>query len=313
MSALHSPPAQVVRKAIEWSLRLRQPEVDPRLYEQCTRWRSAHADHEQAWQRVQTLSNELGSTFAALPGAGQAFDTLENSARRLSRRRALKLLSGTLLLGGAGSWLVRDYPSWSADFSTGIGQCQSYRLADGSQLQLNTDSAVSLAGAGQLQLERGELLLNCTSPIRVAGRHGHFETQAGRFVIRQEASRTRVSVLQGQLRIQHADSPVTLVPAGQHYWVDNTGVQRLAELDMEAGAWAEGLIVTRNMRLADFLTEVGRYLRGHLGCTDDIAGLRLSGVYRLADTDQLLAMLPKTLPVQLNYRTRWWITLQRQA
>lgn len=56
-----------------------------------------------------------------------------------------------------------------------------------------------------------------------------------------------------------------------------------------------------------------QYRRGHLGCTDDIAGLRLSGVYRLADTDQLLAMLPKTLPVQLNYRTRWWITLQRQA
>lgn len=313
MSAVHSPSPQIVRQAIEWSLRLRQPEADPHLNEQCTRWRSAHADHEQAWQRVQILSHELGSTFAALPDAGQAFEALENSARRLSRRRALKLLSGTLLLGGAGSWLARDYPSWSADFTTAIGQCQSYRLADGSQLQLNTDSAVSLVGAGQLQLERGELLLNCVSSIRVAGRHGHFETQPGRFVIRQESSRTRVSVLQGQLNIQRAGSPDTLVTGGQHYWVNATGVQRLAELDMEAGAWAEGLIVTRNMRLADFLAEVGRYRRGHLGCTDEIAGLRLSGVYRLADTDQLLAMLPKTLPVQLSYRTHWWVTLQRQA
>lgn len=313
MSTLHSPSAQVVRQAIDWSLRLRQPEVDPHLHEQCTRWRSAHTDHEQAWQRVQSLSNELGSTFAALPGAGQAFETLENSARRLSRRRALKLLSGTLLLAGTGSWLARDYPSWSADFSTAIGQCQSYRLADGNQLQLNTDSAVSLAGPGQLQLARGELLLNCASPIRVAGRHGHFEARAGRFVIRQEALDTRVSVLQGQLSIHGLNGSVIPVAAGQHYRVDSTGVQRIAEPDMDPGAWAEGLIVTRNMRLADFLAEVRRYRRGHLGCTDDIAGLRLSGVYRLADTDQLLAMLPRTLPVQLNYRTRWWITLQRQV
>ncbi|MCQ9427416.1 DUF4880 domain-containing protein [Pseudomonas sp. LJDD11] len=313
MSTLHSPSAQVVRQAIDWSLRLRQPEVDPHLYEQCTQWRSAHADHEQAWQRVQTLSSDLNSTFDALPGAGQTFETLENSARQLSRRRTLKLLSGTVLLGSAGSWLARDYPAWNADFSTGIGQCQSYRLADGSQLQLNTDSVASLAGPGQLQLERGELLLDCTTPVSVAGRHGHFEAQAGRFVIRQEASRSRVSVLQGKLSIHGVGGPVTQVAAGQHYWVDTKGVQRLAELDMEAGAWAQGLIVTRNMRLADFLAELGRYRRGYLGCTDDIAGLRLSGVYRLADTDQLLAMLPKTLPVQLNYRTRWWITLQRQV
>jgi ferric-dicitrate binding protein FerR (iron transport regulator) len=39
--------------------------------------------------------------------------------------------------------------------------------------------------------------------------------------------------------------------------------------------------------------------------------LRLSGVFRLEDTDKLLAILPQTLPVQLRYRTRWWVTLER--
>ncbi|MNW08973.1 fec operon regulator FecR [compost metagenome] len=82
---------------------------------------------------------------------------------------------------------------------------------------------------------------------------------------------------------------------------------------MEAGAWVDGLIVTRDMRLADFLKEVNRYRRGYLVCASDIADLRLSGVFRLEDTDKLLAILPRTLPVQLRYRTRWWVTLERQV
>ncbi|MNP84020.1 fec operon regulator FecR [compost metagenome] len=67
------------------------------------------------------------------------------------------------------------------------------------------------------------------------------------------------------------------------------------------------------MRLADFLKEVNRYRRGYLACASDIADLRLSGVFRLEDTDKLLAILPRTLPVQLRYRTRWWVALERQA
>ncbi|MNN96196.1 fec operon regulator FecR [compost metagenome] len=67
------------------------------------------------------------------------------------------------------------------------------------------------------------------------------------------------------------------------------------------------------MRLGDFINEVGRYRPGYLTCTADITHLRLSGVFRLEDTDKLLAILPHTLPVQLRYRTRWWVTLERQA
>lgn len=86
-----------------------------------------------------------------------------------------------------------------------------------------------------------------------------------------------------------------------------------APLDMDAGAWVDGLIVTRNMRLREFLNEVARYRHGYLTCSSDIADLRLSGVFRLDSTDKQMAILPQTLPVQLRYRTRWWVTLERQV
>jgi len=56
-----------------------------------------------------------------------------------------------------------------------------------------------------------------------------------------------------------------------------------------------------------------RCRNGYLTCAADIADLRLSGGFRLEDTDTLLATLAWTLPVQLRYRSRWWVTLERQV
>ncbi len=69
--------------------------------------------------------------------------------------------------------------------------------------------------------------------------------------------------------------------AGQSYRIAAAGVRRLERPQMDAVAWADGLIVTRDMRLADFLAEVARYRNGYLGCAAEVADLRLSGVYRL--------------------------------
>lgn len=325
-SRQRQPSPQVVKQAIQWSMRLNNSSADPGLRKQCEQWRTEHADHECAWQRIQTLSNELNSSFQALPGSGAAFEALENSAQRLGRRQALKLLSGIVVLGSA-AWVSRDmapWQQWQADFATNVGQRNSYRLQDGTRLQLNTDSAVDQdfnTLHRLINLTRGEILVACGAdsqsiaprPLLVQSRHGLFEGISGRFVVRQDQDRTRVSVTEGSLIIRSpATSPIN-VKAGQSYSVSGQRATLLPALDMEAGAWSEGLIVTKDMRLGDFLAEVGRYRRGYLGCADDIADLRLSGVFRLEDTDKLLAVLPQTLPVKLSYHTRWWVTLQRQA
>lgn len=318
--------AQVVKQAIQWSMRLNNCSTDPGLRKQCEQWRTEHVDHECAWQRIQALSNELNSSFKALPGSGATFEALEKSAQRLGRRQALKLLSGIAVLGSA-AWFSRDlapWQQWQADFATNVGQRSSYRLQDGTDLQLNTDTAVDQDFNAQhrlISLTRGEILVACGAdshsvaprPLLVQSRHALLEGIGARFVVRQDQDSTRVSVTKGSLIIRSpANKPVD-VTAGQSYSVSGQRATLLPPLDLEADAWADGLIVTKGMRLGDFLAEVGRYRRGHLGCADDIADLRLSGVFRLDDTDRLLEVLPQTLPVMLSYRTRWWVTLQRQA
>ncbi|WP_434674494.1 FecR domain-containing protein [Pseudomonas sp. R1-15] len=318
------PSQQVVKQAIHWLLRLRNHAANPALRQQCEAWRIAHHDHELAWQRVQSLHSELTSSLRAVPGARTALETLETSAQRLGRRQALKLLSGVAVMGCA-AWLGKDlgWQPWSADFATATGERRGFQLPDGTRLELNTNSAADLdytASQRLITLTRGEIMLTCGRdpgrPLLVKSRHGLFEGLEGRFVVRQDNDCTRLSVTSGHVAIRShvgSDGVPIQVEAGQSYLINASTAALAPPLDMDAGAWADGLIVTRNMRLEDFLNEVGRYRRGYLKCSASIADLRLSGVFRLADTDKLLAVLPHTLPVQIHYRTRWWITVERTA
>ena len=324
------PHQQVVKQAIHWLLRLRNNSANSRLRQQCDVWRAEHHEHELAWQRVQSLQAELSSNLRAVPGAQVAFNTLENSAQGLGRRQALKLLSGALLMGSA-AWLGKDatgWQQWTADFATATGERRGFQLPDGTRLELNTASAVDLDYNAQqrlIKLTRGEVIVTCGGidegspfdrPLRVQSRQGVYEGVGARFILRQDGDCTRLSVTGGMVLIHSplaADGTPTQVQAGQSYLIDHHQARLAPPLNMDAGAWVDGLIVTRNMRLGDFLDEVGRYRHGYLTCSADIADLRLSGVFRLENTDRLLAILPQTLPVQLRYRTRWWVTLERQA
>ena len=321
-TARSGPDPQVVKQAISWALRLRNNRANERLHAQCEHWREAHHDHELAWQRVQALQRELNSQMAAIPGAHAA---LENVAQGLGRRRALKVLSGVVLVGSA-AWISRDmtgWQRWTSDFATATGERRSVQLPDGTRLQLNTDSAVNLAFNAQqrlITLLRGEILVTCGSPssapLLVHTRHGLLEGIDGHFSVRQDNDCTRLSVVSGNVAIHSphtADGLATQVHTGETYLISHTHAALSAPLTMDMGAWADGLIVTRDMRLADFVSEVGRYRQGYLGCAAAIGDLRLSGVFRLEDTDKLLAIVAQTLPVQVRYRTRWWVSLERSA
>ncbi|MDX9672097.1 MULTISPECIES: FecR domain-containing protein [unclassified Pseudomonas] len=320
------PPQQVVKQAIHWLLRLRNNHGNTRLSRQCEAWRAEHLEHELAWQRVQSLQAELSHNLRAVPGAHVAFNTLENSAQGLGRRQALKLLSGALLMGSA-AWLAKDtsaWQQWRADYATATGERRGFQLPDGTRIELNTASAVDLDYTAQqrlIKLTRGEIIVTCggndegaafNRALRVQSRHGIYEPTNARFILRQDSDCTRLSVTTGRVAIHSGGTSVEAL-AGQTYLIDHHQVRPAPPLDMDAGAWVDGLIVTRNMRLGDFLNEVGRYRQGFVTCASAVADLRLSGVFRLEDTDKLLAILPQTLPVQLRYRTRWWVTLEPVA
>jgi len=69
------------------------------------------------------------------------------------------------------------------------------------------------------------------------------------------------------------------------------------------------VLAADNMRLDAFLAELGRYRKGWLRCDPQVAALRISGAFQLADTDAVLANLAHLLPVQISARTPYWVTV----
>jgi transmembrane sensor len=69
------------------------------------------------------------------------------------------------------------------------------------------------------------------------------------------------------------------------------------------------MLVAHDMPLAEFIGELARYRPGRLACDPAIAHLRVSGIYPLADTTQVLDMLTRTLPVDVRQTTRFWVSV----
>lgn len=240
------PDAKAVKQAIQWMLRLRESGHEPTLQQQCAQWRSAHHEHEQAWQRVVHLHQDLD--LRSIPGAGLALQTLETSQQRLHRRQALKLLGGVVMAGSA-AWLAKDLDAisaWASDYATGTGERRVFTLPGGSLLQLNTRSAVDLAFNEQqrmVRLKQGELMITCNArhPVLVQTRDALLEGFEGRFVAYQDNDCTRVSVSHGKVAIHRPGNGQLLwIESGQNWRLDAEGAHPLAHLNMDAMAWTEG-------------------------------------------------------------------------
>ena len=63
-------------------------------------------------------------------------------------------------------------------------------------------------------------------------------------------------------------------------------------------------------RLGDVIDELARYRPGVLQCDAASARLRVSGTFRLDSTDAVLANLQATLPIQVKYFTRYWVSVK---
>jgi len=67
-----------------------------------------------------------------------------------------------------------------------------------------------------------------------------------------------------------------------------------------------------NQPLGQFLRELSRYRPGWLRWDPALESLRVTGTFRLDDTDRVLALLAASLPVAVQARSRYWITLVAQ-
>lgn len=317
-SSLPSLPGETVDQAIEWAVRLNYNQPDQATHQAFEVWLAGDESHRLAWARLQSLNERFAGVSTGL--ARQALGKLPEA--RLQRRQVLNLLALFAALGTT-AWGSRDSAPIQrllADYSTGVGEHQRWTLADGSLLELNTDSAVRLrfdAVARVVELLRGELYLASGAdassvhyrPMRVATAFGEFEALGTRFNVRLAADGCRLGVSEGRVRMQPHTGAAAIAQAGETWLLRSDGVQRLPGNANDATAWRDGLLTARNMPLGDLVAELGRYRPGYLGCDPQVAGRAVSGNFNLHDIDATLAFIAKVQGLRLHAMTRYWLRL----
>ncbi|MFJ4065937.1 FecR domain-containing protein [Pseudomonas sp. NPDC089996] len=300
---------EVARQAAHWHMLMLDDGVSPAQREACTRWRAAAPEHERAWQKAERVRAQLGLLPPRL-----AMGTLDRE-----RRQAMKQLLTLAIVAPLGYLGYRQLSPQPA-YATVVGQHRRFTLADGTLLDLNTDTVVDVRLEERqrlITLQRGEVLVvsgpDASSthhrPLRVASGQGLMEAMGTRFMVRQRERSTQLSVLEGAVRVSPFEGARHTIEAGQQLTFDAQGQGHRGIAREQDSLWTQGQLVVEDMPLRQFLSELGRYRSGWLRCQPEAAHLRISGTFQLGNTDAILAALPATLPVNVDYRTRYWVTV----
>lgn len=316
MTASQPMARNVARRAAHWAMLVHCGDATPADIDACRRWRAADPEHERAWQLAERMQQKIGTLAPDL-----AMTTL-GRGRRHERRASLKAL--LLLMTTAPvayvAWRNDALPDWAADRRTAVGEQRSITLADGTRLRLNTDSAIDIRfnqderlvilRRGEIQVETGHTPEYAARPFIVATEHGRMRALGTRFVARRESGLTRISVQEGAVEIRPAaGAAVRVLQAGQKTSFSADRVDAPVAGGRHADAWTRGILYASDMPLGEFAAELARYQRGLLRCDPAVAQLRISGAFQLNRIGAVLEALPRSLPVGVAYRTRYWVTI----
>jgi transmembrane sensor len=207
-------------------------------------------------------------------------------------------------------------------YSTAFGEQRIVTLADGSVIELNTESALKVRftkDQRSIHLIKGEAFFrvahDATRPFVVSAGEASVKAVGTQFNVRMSADSTLVSVVEGTVEVRgdtqdtrfaaSAESAVS-VTTGEEASITSVSPQaskrHLAVAKLPASSpqrsvsWTRGRVEFENTALVDVLSEFQRYRDVRVLIEDDsIRELKLTGSFDAHDPDSALAYLA-TLP-----------------
>ncbi|WP_454256626.1 FecR family protein [Pseudomonas sp. Marseille-Q8238] len=268
-------------------------------------WRQLSPAHHAAARDAEALWGALPHTATA-----QRHDMAEPTGIPPRRWRGGAAIAASLAMIALTLGLYHQGPALYADHSTTTGERREIHLADGSQVWLNSGTALSVDFSDarrDIRLYRGEALFavakDSTRPFVVHAAEGEVRAVGTRFDVDLRDHQVEVRVSEGVVQVDSAGAPPARLTIGQglHYQ-QGQAPGAVHEVDLRAAdAWQRGKLIFNRQPLGEVLGELERYLPGKLYLTDDTLRAQLvSGVFELDDPQGMLDTLAQTQPVQIT-------------
>ncbi len=197
-------------------------------------------------------------------------------------------------------------------YATGIGERRVVMLADGTRVELNTNSSITVhyaSGHRTIDLERGEAVFRIARdprPFEVQAGQIHLHAAQAELGVRLLDQGAKVTVTQGQVQAQDfaqgARSAMHNLSAGSSALIDASlfHIAPLSDDEIRRGlAWRQGAIALSGETLAEAAEEFNRYNRRQIHVADpEAGGLHVGGYFETSDLDGFLRAITRTFPVK---------------
>lgn len=318
----HDIPEAVLDQAFRWAVVLNSGTAGPSDRQAFDTWLNKDLQHQTAWQRIQMIEQEFtAARSAAKPG----LKALKQVARQRQRKRRVAMGLGSLfsamLLFGLLFGLAPMRYQWQAQYVTATGEQQHIGLASGAHVYLNSHTAVDIENTPQgalVRLYQGEILVDSSAAAasdkpRIVTADARLTPIGTRFLVQKRDETTELTVTEGLVALEPVDGDddnEVRVKAGERWQVTGGQAAALRPSGLRPGAWIDGIVEADNARLGDVLDALDKHRRGWLRYDAAAADLRVTGIFRLDDTDSALRALERSLPVRIDRITDWWVTMK---
>ena len=261
---------------------------------QLTEWLAQDTAHRVAYLRLAAAWNQSKQLAPGASGAAAPPPAPDPAAQRPPHPRfsTWRIAATILVMAGAmAGWLALRPGLAEARYETALGARQTHTLVDGSRLTLNTATLLR-ARISQSErivwIDRGEAYFDIAHdrehPFVVVSGDQRITVLGTRFAVRRMDDGTRVMVVDGRVRVEHAQrarqAPVELI---KHQQVVATPAGMLKSEQsgdkIDQGlSWRDGKLIFDQITLAAAADEFNRYNQTQLVIADpQAAGLRIGG------------------------------------
>ena len=280
------------------------------IRERAAGWLVKRRDHDDWSERDQA---ELDGWLEKSSSHMVAYLRVDNAWRRVDRLRALrrpthekrqiasflKIAAALSVVVAFGAFIAGNRPvPREQEYATQIGGHETLKLDDGSRIELNTNTRLRTnvtSRARTVWLDSGEAYFqirhDSARPFVVYAA-GHRMTDLGtRFLVRSDAKRVQVALIEGEVRFKSSDAGVhghsALMTPGDLVvaTADSMSVTRepTQQLASQLG-WRRGLLVFKHTALQNAVNEFNRYNREQLVIADPaVAQLTIDGTFRTSN------------------------------
>ncbi len=270
-------------------------------------WLAASRAHRLAYWRQKAVWNSA-QRLVALRTREPARETAQKVAGMLTRF-ALHPLSWAAaaafaaVIGAAATHFVAT--THDRTFSTPVGGHETIAFADGTKVELNTNTVLRArmtTASRTIWLERGEAYFqvrhDAAHPLTVIAGNRRITDMGTKFDVRRDLSGLQVALLEGKVRFSGGAHPVLMHPGEVATATGNRvsiATKPLKSLSEEL-SWRKGVLVFKYRTLADVAAEFNRYNAKKIVIADADAGkLLIFGTFRTEDVDLFTRVTQKAL------------------